>query len=527
MAKVRVAVWGTVGKSVLIDTGLDARVAALETAIAQIGAGGVTAHNQLTGLTVGDDHSQYAMNAAAETISAPWNFAALPSIEGTLIDEYIQDTIGLELRDSASIYLEYSDYGGTDGKISAHLNNEYVEDMVGAMLTDSPTIDFTYGDVAGDISAAVKMDFPYVWSAVHTFQNDVTMLTHLHLGAEEVMTVNGGVVHGQLEINSDTHSIQEVHTHSATDNSVIYFARSRGSTASPAIVQNGDYLGVLYGVGYDGTDYALGAGIGFIVDGTPGSNDMPTKIVLATSADGTQSPVVRLTINADGSAVFAGAVTGTSFNTFTGFANPSASVGLAAVNGSAATAMRSDGAPALDQAIAPTWTGHHTFSNTINGPAFAYDGGANAGAFARFDANDFGVPIYFRGVAAVPSNLTQITIGSSVAALDGVNGDLVLAPRTSSAGNRLLVYAGNTTARKQLEIGTGATLFGNTTDNPTFDFLGTGLTSHGGAIKTANPGTASGNWKLGTRLTATVALDTAHYVEVDIGGAIVKLGIVT
>lgn len=43
-------------------------------------------------------------------------------------------------------------------------------------------------------------------------------------------------------------------------------------------------------------------------------------------------------------------------------ANPSASVGLAAVNGSATTWMRSDGAPALSQAIAPTWTATHIWS---------------------------------------------------------------------------------------------------------------------------------------------------------------------
>lgn len=43
-------------------------------------------------------------------------------------------------------------------------------------------------------------------------------------------------------------------------------------------------------------------------------------------------------------------------------ANPTASVGLSAVNGSASTFMRSDGAPALSQAIAPTWTALHTFA---------------------------------------------------------------------------------------------------------------------------------------------------------------------
>lgn len=43
------------------------------------------------------------------------------------------------------------------------------------------------------------------------------------------------------------------------------------------------------------------------------------------------------------------------------FGNPTASVGLTAVNGTALTAMRSDAAPALSQAIVPTWMQPHTF----------------------------------------------------------------------------------------------------------------------------------------------------------------------
>ncbi len=41
-------------------------------------------------------------------------------------------------------------------------------------------------------------------------------------------------------------------------------------------------------------------------------------------------------------------------------ASPSATIGLTTVNGSATSGMRSDGAPALSQAIVPTWTGNHT-----------------------------------------------------------------------------------------------------------------------------------------------------------------------
>jgi hypothetical protein len=66
-------------------------------------------------------------------------------------------------------------------------------------------------------------------------------------------------------------------------------------------------------------------------------------------------------------------INGVAVPTSTSFANPTASIGLSAVNGVLSTVMRSDAAPALSQAIAPTWTGLHTFSATagtmtINAP---------------------------------------------------------------------------------------------------------------------------------------------------------------
>lgn len=48
-----------------------------------------------------------------------------------------------------------------------------------------------------------------------------------------------------------------------------------------------------------------------------------------------------------------------------GFANPTGVIGLAAVNGSQPTAMRSDAAPPLSQSISPTWLGAHTFTSTV------------------------------------------------------------------------------------------------------------------------------------------------------------------
>lgn len=60
-------------------------------------------------------------------------------------------------------------------------------------------------------------------------------------------------------------------------------------------------------------------------------------------------------------------------------ANPTASVGLTAVNGVATTFIRSDGAPALDQSISPTWSGTHKFTNA---PAPTTNDGAALGTTA-------------------------------------------------------------------------------------------------------------------------------------------------
>lgn len=54
-------------------------------------------------------------------------------------------------------------------------------------------------------------------------------------------------------------------------------------------------------------------------------------------------------------------------------ANPTATIGLAAVNGVATTFLRSDGAPALGVGIVPTWTGIHTFT-----PQVVLTGGATS-----------------------------------------------------------------------------------------------------------------------------------------------------
>jgi hypothetical protein len=78
---------------------------------------------------------------------------------------------------------------------------------------------------------------------------------------------------------------------------LLAMASSRGN----AIVQSGDRLGEIRFAGYDGTDYQTnGALIKAEVDGTPGSNDMPGRLVFSTTADGASSPTERMRISNDG-----------------------------------------------------------------------------------------------------------------------------------------------------------------------------------------------------------------------------------
>jgi hypothetical protein len=62
--------------------------------------------------------------------------------------------------------------------------------------------------------------------------------------------------------------------------------------------------------------------------------------------------------------------------------NPTATIGLSAVNGSAATFMTSDSAPPLSQAIVPTWTGAHTFTPSSAVTAVTINAAANTIGFA-------------------------------------------------------------------------------------------------------------------------------------------------
>jgi hypothetical protein len=88
----------------------------------------------------------------------------------------------------------------------------------------------------------------------------------------------------------------------------ITLAHSKGSSVgSNDVMASGDALGALLFAGTDGTNFVQAAKISAAVDGTPGTNDMPGRLVFSTTADGASSPTERMRINSAG-AIGIGAV---------------------------------------------------------------------------------------------------------------------------------------------------------------------------------------------------------------------------
>ena len=114
----------------------------------------------------------------------------------------------------------------------------------------------------------------------------------------------GGVA-SQLQVEGtsyDTSSFSLIANTNSTVPPYISLGKSRGtSNGASTVVQDGDYLGLIQFCGTDGTDIASRAAEIFVqVDGAPGSNDLPGRLIFGTTADGAASPTERMRLDKSG-----------------------------------------------------------------------------------------------------------------------------------------------------------------------------------------------------------------------------------
>jgi hypothetical protein len=183
--------------------------------------------------------------------------------------------------------------------------------------------------------------------------------------------------------------------------SALLLNKSRSATpGSFTIVQSGDGLGIVAFGGDDGTAIIRGAAITAEVDGTPGTNDMPGRLVFSTTADGASSPTERVRIASTGAIGLSGANYGTNGQVLTS-------------GGSSAT---------------PTWT-------TVSG------GGSPGGSTTQLQYNNAGA---FGGISGVTTDGTRMTASTTI----GVGG---ATPSTSGSGITFPATASASTSANTLD----------------------------------------------------------------------------
>ena len=149
-----------------------------------------------------------------------------------------------------------------------------------------------------DIKIAGADDFKFTANTFHALDGSTVLI-----GGQSSDSVGGATCNLQLEGTSTADSSISLKCNTnGTTAPTIRFGKSRGtSVGSDTVVQDGDELGVIVFAGADGTDTETqGAVIIAAVDGSPGGNDLPTRLQFNVTADGSSSTTARFKIEQNG-----------------------------------------------------------------------------------------------------------------------------------------------------------------------------------------------------------------------------------
>jgi len=185
-------------------------------------------------------------------------------------------------------------------------------------ITAVGTSVFTNLDISGDIDVdgttnldIVDIDGAVDMASTLTMGNNIDLNgndlvidtdgdSYIHEESDDVIAIYAGSKKtAEIDIFGQYHHYRDGGT---TFGGAVNFIHQRGTLASPTVVNSGDTIGLIKGTVYDGTAYLDGPRILFQVDGTPGDDDMPTRIVFQTTADGTAGTlgeVMRLKNDSD------------------------------------------------------------------------------------------------------------------------------------------------------------------------------------------------------------------------------------
>ena len=121
-------------------------------------------------------------------------------------------------------------------------------------------------------------------------------------GATSAPAIGGNLFRANLLGSGSYYATAFGYTAPSTLTSIVTLVKSRGADWSTrgSVIQD-DRLGAISFVGDDGTNLnSIGAIIQAVVDGTPGTGDMPGRLAFLTTSDGLAIPTERMRINSKG-----------------------------------------------------------------------------------------------------------------------------------------------------------------------------------------------------------------------------------
>jgi len=215
---------------------------------------------------------------------------------------------------------------------SSYFVNDSGDTMTGALVInqDSNSLSFDIDseatsaaavriDVAGDsdsphvlFGAGGTFDTNLFRQAANVLRTDDSFWVGGTLSGATLYSASGAIIrNGRLGIGTtgptsifdaqSSNSDGTFRTGDNTNSTQLILDRGRGSIGGESAVSINDVLGSLLFRGYDGTDYnTQGAAIAVQVDGTPGSNDMPGRIVFSTTEDDASTVTERMRISNNG-----------------------------------------------------------------------------------------------------------------------------------------------------------------------------------------------------------------------------------
>ena len=122
----------------------------------------------------------------------------------------------------------------------------------------------------------------------------------LLVGATSALSISGHTPRFQMQgTDHNTQTFSLVSNSADANPAYIFLSKQRsGAVGGSTIIQNGDRIGEIRFNGHDGTDFAHETAIiASEVDGTPGTNDMPGRLMFYTCADGAGAVTERLRID--------------------------------------------------------------------------------------------------------------------------------------------------------------------------------------------------------------------------------------